>query len=318
MSKVRHILVVRLGAMGDIICALPAVASLKHGIAGSSLTWAIERKWAPLLEGNPYVDHLIAIDRASIGGVLAAWRQLRVERFDLAVDFQGLLKSALAAASARPEKILGFDRTRERMAAWFYSSRVTPKSMHEVDKNLELAEAAGPASLIRQFPIPPGRLEGSLPREPFILASPLAGWGAKQWPLENYAALGRMLEGEFGLKLVLNAPRALSVENTASHVSGLPGLIDATRRAIAVVGLDSGPLHLAAALGKPGVAIYGPSDPARTGPYGGTITVLRASGAVTTYRRDAEISAEMRAISAELVMDALRPALAARKLEEPA
>jgi heptosyltransferase-1 len=318
LSRVRRILAVRLGAMGDIICALPAVASLKHGIAGSSVTWVIERKWTPLLEANPYVDHIIAIDRASAGGLMAAWRQLRSERFDLAVDFQGLLKSALVAASARPERIWGFDRTRERMAAWFYSNRVTPRSVHEVDKNLELAEAIEPASLIRQFPIPPGRPEGVLPREPFVLASPLAGWGAKQWPLESYAILGRMLEREFGLKLVLNAPRPVGVEHTEAHVSGLPGLIHATRRAVAVVGLDSGPLHLAAALGKPGVGIYGPSDPARTGPYGGTITVLRTAGAFTTYRREQEISEDMRAISAEMVMDALRPELAARKLGEPA
>lgn len=318
MSKERRILVVRLGAMGDIICALPAVATLKHGIPGASVAWIIDRKWTPLLDGNPYVDRIIPVDRGSLRGILSAWRELRQNRFDLAVDFQGLIKSALAAASARPEKIIGFERTRERAAAWFYSSRVNPRGAHEVDKNLELAAAAGPTSVIRQFSIPAGHPEGSLPREPFVLASPLAGWGAKQWPMESYARLGKMLEREFGLKLVLNAPRALAVEGAVPHVSGLPGLIDATRRAISVVGLDSGPLHLAAALGKPGVAIYGPSDPARTGPYGGTITVLRSPAASTTYRRDAEISADMRAISAEMVMDALRPELAARKLGEPA
>lgn len=312
------ILAVRLGAMGDIICALPAVASLKHGIAGSSVTWAIERKWIPLLDGNPYVDRVIALDRGSLGGLRSAWGELRAERFDLAVDFQGLTKSALVAASARPERILGFDRSRERMAAWFYSTRVKTQTTHEVDKNLELASAAGLASLVRQFPIPTGQPEGSLPRAPFVLANPFAGWGAKQWPIEFYPILGRMLNREFGIKLVLNAAEPVNLEHTMPHVSGLPGLIDATRRATAVVGLDSGPLHLAAALGKPGVAIYGTSDPARTGPYGGTITVLRRPGAPISYQRDSESSAEMKAISPEMVMDALRPALAASRLGEPA
>lgn len=318
MSLGPRILAVRLGAMGDIICALPAVATLKHGIPGSSVAWVIERKWKALLEDNPFVDTVIAVDRTSLGGIASAWRQLRAGGFDLAVDFQGLLKSALAATAARPERILGFDRTRERMAAWFYSSRVSPRGVHEVDKNLELAEAAGPQSIVRKFPIPQGRPEGVLPREPFVLASPLAGWGAKQWPLDSYAALGALLEREFGLRLVLNVPRPLAVENTVGHVSGVPGLIDATRRAIAVVGLDSGPLHLAAALGKPGVAVYGPSDPARTGPYGGTITVLRAAGAETTYRRDPNPHPLMRAISPAMVMEALRSQLAARNRQETA
>jgi heptosyltransferase-1 len=297
--------------MGDVICALPAVASLKHGIAGSIVTWAVESKWAPLLEGNAYIDRVIALDRGSLGGLRNAWSALRGQRFDMAVDFQGLIKSALVAASARPERILGFHRSRERMAAWFYSTRVRPKSAHEVDKNLELAEAAGVSSLLRQFPLPLGVAEGRLPEQPFVLACPLAGWGSKQWPLEFYTRLGAMLRDEFDMKLVLNGAEEVHVEGTFSHVSKLPGLIDATRRAAAVVGLDSGPMHLAAALGKPGVAIYGPSDPARTGPYGRTVTVLRAPHAATTYERSAEVSADMRAITPEMVMDSLRPQLVA-------
>jgi len=90
------------------------------------------------------------------------------------------------------------------------------------------------------------------------------------------------------------------------HVSGLPGLIDATRRAVGVIGIDSGPLHLAAGLGRPGVAVFGPTDPARNGPYGGTITVLRDAAAPTTYKRDRNISASMRAIRPEAVVAALR------------
>jgi heptosyltransferase-1 len=105
------------------------------------------------------------------------------------------------------------------------------------------------------------------------------------------------------------AARLAEVRGAVAHCSGIPGLVNATRRAAAVVGVDSGPLHLAAALGKPGVAIYGPTDPARNGPYGGTIRVLRAPGAPTTYRRQAEPGESMRAIGVEEVWAVLRPLL---------
>jgi heptosyltransferase-1 len=302
--------------MGDVIHALPAAASLKHGLPGSVVDWAIEERWLPLLEGNPYIDRVIPIDRKTLRGIRRGWSDLRSAPYDLAVDFQGLIKSALIAAIARPERIFGFDQTRERPAAWFYSRRVRPHTAHVVDQNLELVAAAGVSNPLRQFPLPEGRLEGSLPDAPFVLASPLAGWGAKQWPLEHYTALGAMLKRDLGLALVLNAPKKISLPDIVPHVSGIPGLIYATRRAAAVVGLDSGPLHLAAALGRPGVGIYGPTDPARNGPYGNTIAVLRAPGAVTTYRRLREPGADMRSISPEMVLKALRERLAQSRTGE--
>ncbi len=317
MRSGARILAVRLGAMGDVIHTLPAVASLKHGIPGSSVTWAIEEKWAPLLEGNPYVDRVVGINRRTLAGIGRAWRDLREQRFDLAVDFQGLIKSSLAAAVARPERILGFHRTRERVAAWFYSSRVKAEAVHVVDRNLELAAAAGVPNLLRVFPLPAGEAEGELPEGPFVLCSPLAGWGAKQWPLENYERLGQILEREFDATLVADGPRDLRLAHTSAHVSTLRGLIYATRRAAAVVGLDSGPMHLAAALGKAGVAIFGPTDPARNGPYGGTMSVLRSETAATTYKRGTNVGAEMRAITPEMVAQALRPHLVAAKAGAP-
>src|SRR5437016_14556402 len=96
-----HILVVRLGAMGDVIHALPAVASLKHSFPGSHLTWLIEAQWAPLIEQNPYVDRVAILERGNPGAWLRSWRKLRSGRFDFAVDFQGLMTSAAAASMAR-------------------------------------------------------------------------------------------------------------------------------------------------------------------------------------------------------------------------
>src|SRR2546421_682164 len=98
-----RILVVRLGAMGDIIHTLPAVATLKHSFPGSHLTWIVEPQWAALLDGNAFVDRCLKLDRGNLAGLMKMWRELRQCRFDFAVDFQGLLKSALTASVARPE-----------------------------------------------------------------------------------------------------------------------------------------------------------------------------------------------------------------------
>ena len=307
-----RILVVRLGSMGDVIAALPAVASLKHSIPHSKITWVIDPKWSLLLDGNPYVDSVVHLDRRTFTGLRHAWRDLRSARFDFAVDFQGLVKSALVATLARPERIFGFNATyaRESPASWFYSTKVPIRSYHAVERNLDLAAAAGASNILRTFPLPPGECQDKLPEGDFVLASPLAGWGAKQWPLQYYSQLAERLRRECGMPLVLDAPYPLHVPGAQTHVSTLAGLIYATRRATAIVGLDSGPLHLAAALGKEGVAIYGPTDPARHGPYGGAIGVLRSPHAVTTYRRTPDPDLSMREIRPDQVFEALAPILA--------
>ncbi len=313
-----RILVVRLGAMGDIVHALPAAASLKHAFPGWRMTWVAEARWAPLLEANPLVDRVVLVDRRTGAGLARAWRELRAERFDFAVDFQGLIKSALVASAARADRIYGFDRSlaREPLAAMFYSDKVRARAAHRVDRNLELAARAGACTAVHSFPLPPGRAEGELPGA-FVLASPLSGWGAKQWPLDSYARLAQRLRREAGIPLVLNGRPAdrdvlAGVPDAVLHLSSIEGLIDATRRAAAVVGVDSGPLHIAAALGKPGAAIFGPTDPAQTGPYGGSFTVLRSPRAVTSYKRYGEIDPSMRAVTPDAVFEALQPQLARR------
>ena len=304
-KPVERILVVRLGAMGDIVHTLPAVAVLKQMHPGAHLTWLVESRWLLLLEGNPFVDRTIVLDRGSFGGLVRTWRELRAHAFDFAVDFQGLFKSALPAAAARTEHVFGFHESqiRERAAGLFYSHKTASVAAHIVDRNVDLAAATGPiaAPAERLFPLPPGRPEGDLPPGDFVLASPLAGWQSKQWPMEYYEELAQRLKQELGLPLVLNGPPG----SAATHESGLAGLIHATRRAVAVVGVDSGPMHLAAALGKPGVAIFGPTDPARNGPYGGSICVLRAPGTATTYKRSAAIDESMRRVAPRQVFESL-------------
>ena len=317
-SENARILVVRLGSLGDILHTLPAVASLKHSHPASRLTWVVETRWAPLLEANPFVDRVVPLRRESPASLLQSWHELRAERYDFAVDFQGLMKSAIVATLARPDRIFGFDTSllRERAAGLFYSQTALTDAAHVVDRNLDLAAAAGASTLLRIFPLPAGRPEGELPPGDFVLASPLAGWRSKQWPAEHYRALAARLHSELGMPLVVDLPAGAAfppIPDAWPHTSSLPGLIDVTRRAAAVVGVDSGPLHLAAALRKPGVAIFGPTDPARNGPYGGTLRVLRTAQAVTTYKRNSSVDESMERIAPDQVFEALRAVLRERR-----
>ena len=307
----RTLLVVRLGAMGDVLHALPAVACLKRTFPESKLTWVVAPKWMPLIEGNPFVDQVLPFNRRRFRELRRAIRVLHGLKPDLAVDFQGLIQSAVVARLARPRRLVGFGKksTRERMAAWLYKSRVEPSATHIVDRNLELAAACGAKVDQVEFPIPAGVYEGRLPEGRFVLTSPLAGWRSKQWPLEYYGCLAGLL-AQRGLTLVANlapgrAAELAGISNLAVHASTLAGLIGATRRATAVLGLDSGPMHLAASLGKPGVALFGPTDPARNGPYGGTMRVLRSPNVETTWKRDNEIHPSMRALEPARVFAAL-------------
>lgn len=311
-KPVSRILIVRMGAMGDIIHTLPAAASLRASFPNARITWVVEPQWMPLLEDNPSLDRVVAF-RRDRQGLIASLRALRSEPYDLAVDFQGLIKSAVVARLARPKRLVGFRRgiARETPATLFYSEQADTRSTHTVDMRLDLAAAAGASTLVRAFPLPEGRPEGELPAGEFVLASPVAGWRSKQWPIEHYRDLATRLRRDLGIQLVLNGPPAAlpelsAVPDAIPHVSGIAGLIHATRRAAAVIGVDSGPLHIAAALHKPGVAIFGPTDPARNGPYGDSLQLLRAPDAVTTYKRVATLAASMRQVRPDVVFDALK------------
>ncbi|MBN8732975.1 MAG: glycosyltransferase family 9 protein [Acidobacteria bacterium] len=306
-----RILLARLGAFGDIIHALPAAATVRANCPRAKIAWLVEPRWAALLEGNPDVDEVIAFDRRGPGSWPALVGTLRRARFDLAIDFQGLLKSALPVrlSGARVRVGLAWGAARETLASFCYSRTCTPTARHIVDQHLELAGCAVGGERVVRFAVPEGKAEGELP-ERFVLACPLAGWRSKQWPLERYEELAKMVREGLGVPLVLNGAPSQEGElrrlrGAVTHVSGLPGLIHATRRALAVVGLDSGPMHLAAALGKPGVALFGPTEPARNGPYCDTMPVLREAASVTTYKRGDEHEPGLASIPAARVMEVL-------------
>jgi heptosyltransferase I len=306
MPERESILAIRLSALGDIIHALPAIGSLKRSFPSCRLALLIAPRWLPIVEGNPYIDEVIP----------PHIRTLRRLKPDLVFDFQGLLKSALLGRLSRAKTLYGFSRAvaREPLAPIFYTHAVPVTGPHRVERCLQLIAAAGASTLSDEAWIPPGRPEAELPSRPFVLASPFAGWTGKEWPINEYDLLAQLLERE-GLELVLNVPEDRRREVTALkhvgvHTSSISGLINATRRATAIIGVDSGPLHLAAALRKPGVALFGPTDPRLTGPYGGTMTVIRADDVETTYKRHANVHASMRVITPQQVAQALLHSLA--------
>lgn len=301
-----QILAIRLSALGDIIHALPAIGSLKRSFPHSRLSLLIAPRWLPLVEGNPSIDEVVYPRLPNVFRL----------RPNLAFDFQGLLKSALLGRLARPGQLFGFDKSvaREPLASALYSRRIAVSGPHRIERNLQLIAAAGASKLSDEAWIPPGRPEGDLPSCPFVLTNPFAGWAGKQWPIENYDSLGQLLSAE-GFTLVANvaqhqAPLLAGFPHVHVHTSPIAGLIEATRRAAAIVGVDSGPVHLAAALRKPGVALYGPTDPRLTGPYGGTIHVIRPRDVETTYKRHGSVHASMRVITPHQVAEALLRSLA--------
>jgi len=333
-----NILIVRLGSMGDILHMLPAVVTLKRNFPGAWITWAVESRWAALLRDNPCVDSVVPLDLArwrarwwsgqSWQAFLAKCGDLRSAGFDLALDFQGLIKSAVLAKIARPASLVGFHAglLREGVVTLLYSRIVASDSRHMVDQNLDLAAAVGAKRRIIEFPLPSCAPEGDVPSGDFVLASPRAGWAAKQWPPEYYADLSRMLDRRLGMPLVINcAPgeeqhMATILDQTKGscrlNVSSISGLIGITSLARAVVGLDSGPLHLADAMGKPGVALYGPTDPARNGPYGSTIIALRAPNSETTHARKRTIARSMQALRPESAFQTLETQIARHSILE--
>lgn len=332
-NHLKSILIVRLGAMGDVIQTLPAVSDLRRRFPQARIDWAIESRWAELLRGNPDITEAVTLPsrpKRDATLQLAAWRataaqvrNLQAADYDLALDFQGLLKSAALAKFSRAARVVGFDRRllREPLAEVAYALRLLASSDHVVDRYRELASFGDPRQPMRPaiFPLPQGDPSRRLPAH-FVLASPQAGWGSKQWPAEHYSALATLLWHGYHLPLLVDCAlhqemyaRSILQRSPAGsvivHVSSLGQLISATRKATAVVGVDSGPLHLAAALGKPGVAIFGPTDPTRNGPYGSSFSVLRHEQAATSYKRGSTPSASMRACSPELVFARLRPFL---------
>jgi lipopolysaccharide heptosyltransferase I len=325
-------LVVRLTALGDILHTLPAVAALRAAHKNARIDWVVERKWAPVLEGSPAISEVIPFDRASIFGALTCVRRLRQKMYTCAIDFQGLYKSSmLAMLSAAPRRI-GFERgwAREDGASLLYTERVAPTGRHVAELNYSLAEKAGTTRPARpEYPlrIPAGGVASVRARltdrgiGDYIVVGPGGSWRAKCWPAERYGIFCREFEKRQGLRaVVIHGPgeEALAEEvSRAAHpaapivmattIEELMGLLAHAR---CIVAADSGPLHLAVALGTKVVGLYGPTDPARNGPFvPGAVIVSEARPEEISYKRRASYSPAMLRITVEQVLDSAETCL---------
>lgn len=331
-------LVVRLSSLGDVVHALPTVATLRAAFPEARLDWLVEARWQELLEGNPDISNLIAVDTfawrrgllrpSTWRSVAALRRRLREAGYDAALDLQGLYKSALLARLSGARQRFGFEKAvlKESGAARFYTHPVRPpENTHVVQINLALAAAAGAREPCLRFPLPARPEDEAYVNEQlraqqvrdFFLLSPGGGWGGKRWPVERYAQLHNALARQRGWRSVVNAgpgEEPLVSELVSQARVTLPvhfpltlrQLVALARRARVVISGDTGPLHLAAALGTPVVGLYGPTDPVRNGPYGPRTVVLHHRELATiTYKREAQPSPALLAITVEEVLEAV-------------
>ena len=349
------VLIVRIGAMGDVLHAMPAVAALRERHPRWFIGWAIDPRWSDLLQisGDPQdltqgvtvaggsiarlglVDRWYSVPSAAwskrplaprtISEILALRRVLRAERFDLCVDLQGALKSAVVGGFARAKSYVGPAKPRERLARLWYGKKIDLQAVHVIEQGCELLSAAVGETLA------PGRVtlpmneraeqwvDDAVGRQRFALISPGGGWGAKVWPAERLGRVAAELGRAMGIRTVVNASAGGSREADEVVAAsdgfaqcvpcGVGQLIALTRRAAVVIAGDTGPLHLAAALERPVVGIYGPTDPKRNGPYGTRSHVLRGSESVTSHKRRTEVEAGMLKITVEEVIEAAKEML---------
>jgi heptosyltransferase-1 len=349
-GSVDRLLIVRLSAMGDVIHTLPAAHALREAFPHAMIGWLIEERWAELLcaagasrrgprsAQRPLVDWVHTVDlkawRRSLFTIKTAqqiakvWNDVRAAHYDAAVDLQGAVRSAVLARWSGARVIYGAAEPRESPASLWYTRRSVTRGVHVVEQYLSVAGALAHRTLkplrveLPRDPAAEARIDQRLRNEgfrDFAILNPGAGWGAKRWPAERYGRVARALASD-GVRSVLNyGPGEDNLAREAEAASegaakaikcSITELIALTRRSRLFVGGDTGPLHLAAALQVPVVAIFGPTDPARNGPYGTRSVVLRNPASPTTHARRAQPDEGLLEIGVNAVIDAARMLLA--------
>jgi lipopolysaccharide heptosyltransferase I len=284
------ILIVRLGALGDIVHALPVAAALRERYPDARIDWLVDSRHTAIIDLVPVIDRRIAVDSRQALDGLRTTCMLRRERYDVAIDVQGLVKSAAFARLSGAARVIGFDRqhVRERAASFFYTDHVHPgNAAHVIDRNLSLLDPLGITDRSRRFPVvvPASAALGPVAarvardgRQGFALVNPGAGWSNKRWPLDRFGEVASWITGAHGLlPVVLWGPEeqdgaARIVDRSRDTAilapkTGVGDLLALSHGARLMLSGDTGPLHLAAAVGTPIVALFGPTEPARNGPW---------------------------------------------------
>ncbi len=338
--------------MGDVIHTLPAAQALREAFPDAMIGWLIEERWAELLCApgtprrglrsgqRPLADWVHTVNLrewkkslftiSTLQQVAKVWNDVRGARYDVAVDLQGAIRSAVLASWSGARVVYGAAEPRESPASLWYTRRAIARGAHVIEQNLSVAEAVTqrkmnmPRAQLPRDPDAERRIEQRLSEAGigrFAILNPGAGWGAKCWPAERYGQVAQALAAK-GVRSILNygpGEENLAHESEAASEgaamtmkTSIAELIALTRRAKLFIGGDTGPMHLAAALQIPVVAIFGTTDPARNGPYRTRSIVLRNPASPTTHARRAQPDEGMLEIGFDAVAGA-----ACRLLNEP-
>lgn len=297
-ADVQRILLIKPSSLGDIVHSMPVVAALKRRWPDAHLTWLVKRQWAELVGRVDGVDRVWPME-PSLSGWLAPARALRAERWDLAIDLQGLFRSAAIGWLSGGSVRVGFANGREG-SPWFYTKQVAVPNpdMHAVDRYLLVAAAVGASSKEPpQFQFKMSETDCAVVRDvfhrrgisidkPWVAMHVSARWPTKRWPLRSFAAVADQLSKDGLGPIVVMGSRDDQGEAAELKALTKTSIIDVTgaiplgclpiflSKAAAMITNDSGPMHVAAAVGTPVVALFGPTSPARTGPYGAGHRVL--------------------------------------------
>lgn len=281
-----RLLVVRLGSLGDLVHALPAVAAIRRAHPSWQIDWLVDAVHREFLDLVPILSSVITLDERSPRGWLRVRRKLRAHQYDIAIDFQGLIKSALLARLSGARRVIGFERhaLRERGAAAFYTERVAAgHAPHVIDKNCALAASLGADVSVREFPLgrPSSSALETLRRDVtghFALLNCGAAWPNKRWPPQRFGGIARWLFEKCGWRSVVlwgpgeealaaDVARASRGAAVVAPATTLADLVAFAREAQLMVSGDTGPTHIASAVGTPVVALFGPTSPSRNGPW---------------------------------------------------
>lgn len=288
-----RILICRLSAIGDCVLTMPMLCALRQRFPNGHIAWAVERAGGMLLEGHPCVDEVIVVPKGWLKSPRVVWQlraRLRKTRFDIALDPQSLTKSAVLAWLSGAKRRIGFCPPRGReLSLWLNRELVAAEHSHIVDAQLDLLKPLGIESPRVQFrlPIAPqaeAQVDAVIQQMhlgcDFVAINPGAGWDSKLWPAERFGRVARALGERYELPslVVWSGDRERAWAETIVARSGgravmspptsLPELAALLRRARMYLGSDTGPLHIAAAVDTPSVALFGPTLPQDCGPYG--------------------------------------------------
>jgi heptosyltransferase-1 len=338
----QRFLIVRLSSLGDIVHTFPAVAGLRESFPNAEIVWLTHPRWETLVSSSQLATEIWTAEARSFASLREIIRRIRGRKFSAAIDYQGLWKSAAFSFLGGVPRRIGFSSAtiREFGVPILYTDRVRCTQTHIVEQNGELSQRAGARHATGAVNLTVSPSDESAFHEylrglglaRYIALSPGGGWRSKCWPPDRFGALCRKIRDSIGLRCIVNyGPGEEALAAAVRDASGdaapllyhgeLGQLMAVLRDAVCIVGGDTGPLHLAVALGTPAVALFGPTDPARNGPYrcGGSVgaacqtdIVLRSPHAATTYKRGDQADPSMLEIEVGAVFEAVRRQVEAR------